>query len=149
MLKFGEKQKVVVVSGGFDPIHIGHVRLMNEAKSLGTRLVVILNNDAWLMKKKGYVFMNHHDRKEIIENLKSVDEVILSEHTHNNNDMSVCRELQSLKPHVFANGGDRWEDNIPEVELCKRMHIETVFNIGKGGKVRSSSELVKNARHCK
>ena len=79
--KPAQKKKVVVaVSGGFDPLHIGHVRLMNEAKKLGDRLVVILNNDNWLMRKKGFVFMNERERKEILESFFAVDEVVITAH---------------------------------------------------------------------
>lgn len=139
--------KVVVVSGGFDPLHIGHVRYMQEAKKLGDKLIVVLNNDNWLKKKKGKEFMNELERKEIIEALACVDEVIISSHHENidlNNphDKSVCVELSQIMPHVFANGGDRFADDIPEFQLCNELGIEMVFNVGHGGKVQSSSDLV-------
>jgi len=140
--------KTVVVSGGFDPIHIGHVRLINEAKKLGDKLIVIINNDNWLKKKKKYTFMNEDDRMEIIQNLKNVDEVILTSHEENTDDMSVCRELEKIKPNIFANGGDRKSDNIPEYEVCELLGIEMVFNVG-GEKLRSSSDLVKEAEKLK
>ncbi|MCL5016220.1 MAG: HAD-IIB family hydrolase [Patescibacteria group bacterium] len=135
---------VVAVSGGFDPIHMGHVRLFNEAKKLGDKLVVILNNDYWLKHKKGYAFINEKERKEIIESIYSVDEVIITKHGPNPEDRSVCRELEELKPDVFANGGDRFKDNIPEVEVCNRIGCKMVFNVGDGGKVQSSSWLLNN-----
>lgn len=135
------KEIVIAVSGGFDPIHIGHVRLFKEAKKLGDKLCVILNNDNWLKKKKGKVFMFENERKEILLNLESVDEVILTNHPENPPDLSVCEELKILKPHIFANGGDRKADNIPEYELCGKLGIEMIFNVG-GEKVRSSSELL-------
>lgn len=138
------KIKVVAVSGGFDPIHIGHVRLINEAKKLGDKLIVIINNDNWLQAKKKYNFMSEEDRVEIIKNLKAVDEVILTSHKKNTNNMSVCRELELIKPNIFANGGDRKQNNIPEYELCQKLGIKMVFNVG-GEKLRSSSELVRNA----
>lgn len=138
------KEVVVAVSGGFDPIHIGHVRMFNEAKKLGTRLVVILNNDNWLMKKKGYVFMKEQERKEVILALRSVDEVLVSSHAKDTNDMSVCNELRKLKPQIFANGGDRKLDNTPEAAVCHEIGAKMVFNIGEGGKVQSSSWLVAN-----
>ncbi len=134
-----------MVSGGFDPVHIGHVRLLQEAKKLGDELVVVINNDNWLRFKKGFVFMPEADRKEIIESLRFVDRVHLTEHEESTDDISVCRELELIRPHIFANGGDRKDDNIPEYELCQRLGIEMVFNVGNGGKVRSSSELVKEA----
>ena len=136
---------VVVVSGGFDPIHIGHVRYFKEAKKLGNKLVVILNNDNWLKAKKGYVFMPEADRKEIIEAFACVDDVILSFHEAPPQDMSVCSELEVLKPDIFANGGDRFSDNVPEKALCKDLNIQTIFTVG-GDKIRSSSDLVKKAK---
>ncbi len=138
-------KKVVMVSGGFDPVHVGHLDMLKEAKELGDELVVILNNDNWLKLKKGHAFMSELDRKEILESFRFVDRVVITSHEPNTKDISVCRELESLKPHIFANGGDRKEDNIPEYELCNRLGIEMVFGIGKKGKIRSSSELVKKA----
>src|SRR3989344_8893138 len=110
-----QKPIVVAVSGGFDPVHIGHVRLFREAKALGHYLVVILNNDNWLLKKKGFFFMPQDERKEIIESFVAVDEVVLTEHSQDPEDMSVCEALKKVKPHIFANGGDRTKTNIPEV----------------------------------
>lgn len=140
-----KKNKVVVmVSGGFDPIHIGHVRYMNEAKKLGDELVVAINNDNWLRAKKKKEFMPEKERKEIIEALRAVDRVIITSHKKNTKDMSVCEEIKKIKPDIFANGGDRFADDIPEFKLCKEMGIKMVFNVGRGGKIRSSSELLKN-----
>ncbi|MBU1199815.1 MAG: adenylyltransferase/cytidyltransferase family protein [Nanoarchaeota archaeon] len=136
--------KNVVVSGGFDPIHIGHVRLFNNAKRLGDRLIVVVNNDSWLKAKKGYFFMPEEERAEIIRNLRSVDEVVLTKHKPEPDDMSVCHELREIKPDIFANGGDRKAGNIPEYKLCRKLGIEMVFNIG-GKKIQSSSELVADA----
>lgn len=134
-----------MVSGGFDPVHIGHLRLFEEAKKLGDELVVVINNDNWLRFKKGFAFMPERDRKEIIESFRFVDRVHITGHQENTTDVSVCRELELIRPQIFANGGDRKEDNIPEYEVCRRLGIEMVFNVGDGGKVRSSSELVKVA----
>lgn len=136
---------VVAISGGFDPIHIGHVRMVQAAKALGDYLVVILNNDHWLRAKKGYVFMPQKERKELLEAISGVDKVVITVHKKDDPDTSVCRELEKIKPHVFANGGDRKEDNIPEVVLCKKFNIDMAFNVGKGGKIQSSSWLVKKA----
>jgi cytidyltransferase-like protein len=143
--KFKKQKKIVMVSGGFDPVHVGHLDMLKEAKELGDELVVILNNDNWLKLKKGHAFMNEEDRKEILESFKFIDRVVITSHEPNTKDISVCRELELLKPHIFANGGDRKEDNIPEYEICKRLGIEMVFNIGKKGKIRSSSDMVKEA----
>lgn len=148
---FKKSKKIVMVSGGFDPVHIGHVRMFQEAKSLGDELVVVINNDHWLRKKKGYVFMPEQERKEIIGAFRAVDRVLLSGHKKNPKDMSVCAELTKIKPQIFANGGDRNEKdaNDPNSSLCrereihKKLGIEMVYNVGHGGKVRSSSELLK------
>ncbi len=138
----------VAISGGFDPVHIGHIEMMKEAKDLGDKLVVIVNNDNWLKKKKSFAFMNEKERKAIIEAIRYVDEVILTGHKENTDDMSVCKELEALKPDIFANGGDRHPagDPVPEVELCERLGIKMVYNIGKSGKIQSSSDLVKRVR---
>ncbi len=138
-----KKPIVVAVSGGFDPLHVGHVRMFAKAKALGDRLVVILNNDNWLELKKGFAFMPDKERKELIENIKSVDKVVLSFHKKGTKDMSICNELKKVKPDIFANGGDRTHDNIPEVPVCEALGTKMIFNIGHGGKVQSSSWLLE------
>ena len=144
-----QKEVVVAVSGGFDPLHVGHVRLMKQAKKLGDKLVVIINNDNWLKKKKGVVFMRQKERREIIESLSVVDKTIITSHPVNPRDMSVCRELQALKPDIFANGGDRTKSNIPEVAVCEELGCQMMFNIGRGGKIQSSSWLLNNYKSTK
>lgn len=142
-----KKPTVVAVSGGFDPLHIGHVRMFKEAKALGDELVVILNNDNWLADKKGKPFMPGVEREEIIQAIRWVDHVVLTDHVPGDSDRSVCRALRSIKPDIFANGGDRHPDGdpIPEVYLCKELGIKMVYNVGEGGKVQSSSWLVAKA----
>ena len=137
------KDITVAVSGGFDPIHIGHIRMFQEAKKLGDRLVVIMNNDNWLNKKKGYSFMSENERKEILEAIKGVDEVVITSHAPNTEYMSVCGELEKIRPDIFANGGDRFKDNIPEVAVCESIGCKMVFGLGQDGKVQSSSWLLK------
>jgi len=137
-----KKQRVVAVSGGFDPLHVGHVRMFEEARKLGDKLVVILNNDHWLRKKKGFVFMPQRERKKLIKALATVDDVVLTGHMKGTKDMSVCDALQKVRPHIFANGGDRTKKNIPEIAVCKAMNCKMVFNIG-GGKIQSSSWLLE------
>jgi D-beta-D-heptose 7-phosphate kinase/D-beta-D-heptose 1-phosphate adenosyltransferase len=137
--------KVVAVSGGFDPLHVGHVRLFRDAKEFGDRLVVILNNDNWLMIKKGFVFMPEAEREELIRALACVDDVFLTSHEPGTTDISVCDALRVVQPDVFANGGDRKLDNIPEVAVCQEIGCRTVFNVGRDGKVQSSSWLVANS----
>ncbi|MBI2476253.1 MAG: adenylyltransferase/cytidyltransferase family protein [Candidatus Taylorbacteria bacterium] len=146
-----KKPIVVAVSGGFDPLHIGHVRMFNEAKKLGGKLVVILNNDHWLRQKKGSVFMPEAERREIIEALRAVDEVVLTSHPEKPEDMSVCRELKIVRPDIFAQGGDRNVANIPpcEVALQRELGFLVVENVGRGGKVQSSSWLLKRYKEGK
>ncbi len=146
-----KKKIVVAVSGGFDPVHVGHVRLFKEAKALGDELVVILNNDNWLKRKKGFTFMPQRERKEIISAIKFVDRVIFTGHSPDFKDRSVCAELEKLRPDIFANGGDRDKNDSkkknsslnPEADLCRRLGIKMVFNVGQGGKVQSSSWLLE------
>lgn len=138
------KNKVVVaVCGGFDPIHVGHIKHFRDAKKLGDILVVMLNTDDWLTKKKGYIFMSFEERKEIIESIRYVDKVTPVIDT----DGSVAKTLKKLKPDIFAKGGDRTMDNIPESEInvCERLGIKIVSGVG-GGKIQSSSWLIDKMR---
>ena len=146
-MKNKSKKIVVAVSGAFDPLHPGHVRLFKEAKKLGDELVVIVNNNNWLRKKKGYVFMNELERKELVAALAAVDEVIITGHKPGAKDMSVNAELKKIKPQIFANGGDRTANNIPELDVCRAIGCRVVFNVGRGGKVQSSSWLVSDRKN--
>lgn len=141
MSKGKNKKKVLVaVSGGFDPIHLGHLRMFKQARKLGDKLVVILNSDGWLRRKKGAYFMSANERKEIIEQFECVDRVYI----HNSVKPHVSDALEKLRPAIFANGGDRKNvDDIPEAEVCEKLGIKMVFNVG-GKKIRSSSDLLKN-----
>lgn len=133
--------KHIVVSGGFDPLHVGHVRMFQAARKLGTRLTVIVNSDNFLLHKKGYVFMPVAERVEIIRAIACVDDVVIAV----DEDQTVCKTLRLIWPDVFANGGDRRCDtDIPEATVCKELGIEMVFNVG-GEKVQSSSLLVGKA----
>ena len=128
----------VTVSGGFDPIHVGHIRMFKDAARFG-RLIVILNSDEWLIRKKGYIFMTFEERKEIIEALGCVSQVSEVDDT----DLTVCEALDRLSPTFFANGGDRKSENVPEVELCNKLGINLLWNVG-GEKIQSSSDLVNS-----
>lgn len=145
------KPIVIAVSGGFDPLHVGHVRMFKAAKRLGDKLVVILNNDNWLRAKKQHVFMPEKERTEIIAALESVDKVVLTRHRKNAKDMSVCAELERVRPDIFANGGDRNVQDAANPKsslnadtlLCQKLGVKIVYNVGQGGKVQSSSWLLK------
>ena len=127
---------IIAVSGGFDPVHVGHVRMIVEASKIGD-VAIILNTDEWLLRKKGYIFMPWEERAEIIKSIKGVVEVSSVDDT----DGSVCEALERLKPELFANGGDRNDKNTPEKSLCERLEITMLWNVG-GGKIQSSSDLV-------
>lgn len=132
------KKPIIAVSGGFDPYHgSGHGAMIAEAATYGD-VVVILNSDSWLLRKKGYVFMNFEERKKVMESIKGVIEVI----SVDDSDGSVCQALRTLKPDCFCNGGDRGYTNTPEVILCEELGITMLWNVG-GVKVQSSSDLVK------
>jgi len=136
---------VVAVSGGFDPVHRGHIRYFKEAKRLGNYLIVLLNSDEFLVRKKGKPFMNFEERKEILEAIKYVDEVVKVM----DEDDSVAKTLEMVKPDIFAKGGDRIKSNLPksEIDVCQRLGIRMVFGVG-GGKIQSSSWLLsKTVKH--
>jgi len=134
--------RMVAVSGGFDPIHVGHVRMIQEAAKLGEHVVVIVNSDEWLKRKKGYAFMPFEERAEIVSALAGVDSVVKADDADN----TVCETLIKLKPDIFANGGDRKSGNIPEYKLCDDLNIEMVFGVGGSDKPQSSSWLINKVR---
>lgn len=134
------KKKLIAVSGGFDPMHKGHVRMIREASKHGD-VVVILNSDDWLERKKGYKFMNFEERSYIAGSIKGV---ILTSGV-DDHDGTVCEALRRIKPDFFANGGDRYDTNTPEMDVCKELGIEMLWKIG-GGKEQSSSSLVNSVR---
>ena len=125
--------KRVVVSGGFDPVHVGHLEMFVQAKKLGSHLTVILNSDRFLKQKKGFIFMPFKERKKIILGFECVDKV----EKCIDQDETVCETLKLLSSKnlidIFANGGDRKNaKDIPEFEICKRNGIKMVFDVGGG-----------------
>ena len=127
----------VAASGYFDPLHVGHIEYLEKAKRLGDKLVVIVNSDVQAKIKKGKAFMREEDRLKIVKSLKCVDEAFISI----DNNSSVCESLRLAKPHIFANGGDRKQEEIPEAGVCEELGIEMVDGLGE--KIRSSSEYNK------
>jgi cytidyltransferase-like protein len=133
---------IVVVSGGFDPIHSGHIKLLKEARTLGDMLIVGINSDEWLARKKGRAFMPWQERLCVINNLSCVDEV----YTFDDDDGTACHLLQQVSAHfpdsriLFANGGDRTSDNIPEMAVPD---VEFVFGVGGTNKANSSSWILE------
>lgn len=133
------KQKpTVMVSGGFDPVHIGHIRMILEASKHGDVLVVA-NSDDWLFRKKGFVFMEFEQRAEILASIKGVVKVS----GVNDSDDTVCEAIRRLKPTYFANGGDRKKHNTPEQAVCEELGVEMLWGVGGNNKANSSSVLVE------
>jgi cytidyltransferase-like protein len=142
------KRKTIAISGGFDPIHKGHIRMILSAASYGD-VIVILNSDDWLHKKKGYKFMPWDERAEILRAVRGIVNVV---NTVDDLDKTVCNTLKNLKRDIdldyFANGGDRYATNTPEMEVCKELGIGLLWNVG-GEKVQSSSMLVTDVKYAK
>lgn len=135
--------KIVIVTGGFDPLHSGHIAYFKAARQLGDKLVVGINSDAWLTRKKGRPFMSVDERRAIIENLKMVDHCV----EYNDDDGSsidAIRKVKAIYPDahiIFANGGDRTKDNIPEMVFDD---VEFVFGVGGEDKKNSSSWILED-----
>ena len=131
--------KTVIVSGYFDPLHVGHLEMLQLARRLGDELVVIVNNDVQAKMKKGRAFMREEDRLEIVKSIRYVDLAFLS----TDENLTVCNALRKIKKThlahdlVFANGGDRKDYEVPESKTCKELNIEMVDGLGE--KIRSSS----------
>ena len=140
-----EKRKpvVVAISGYLDPVHVGHLELIQKAKAMGDKLIVIVNNTEQAIMKKGFEFMPFSERLKIIKEIKGVDDVFPSIDT----DRTVCKSLAALKPDIFANGGDRHQGEIPEAAICHKLGIKMID--GLGDKIQSSSDLVKKTEEAK
>ena len=139
------KSSTSLITGGFDPIHLGHIEYLKGAKFFSDHLIVGVNSDKWLIEKKGYFFMPLEDRLEIIKNLRIVDEVI----TFNDSDGSACDAiancLKQFKKVIFLNGGDRKKNNIPEIIKYKKdPRLEFIFEVGGSNKINSSSFLASD-----
>tara|TARA_Y100000034_G_scaffold6970_1_gene7692 strand:+ start:837 stop:1337 length:501 start_codon:yes stop_codon:yes gene_type:complete len=137
-----EKRPTIMVSGGFDPVHVGHIRLILEAATFGD-VIIIANSDKWLFRKKGFVFMTFDQRKEILDAIKGV--VLVD--SVDDKDGTVCEAIRVHKPTYFANGGDRRRTNTPEVNLCQQLGVEMLWGVGGDKKSESSSDLVKKVRN--
>jgi len=147
-------QPVILTSGGFDPLHVGHLRCIQETVKLANDphrfpsankplVTILVNCDDFLKAKKGYAFMKLEDRMEIIHAIKGVDCVVPWFYT--NDDFTVTKAIHKIRPKWFTKGGDRTDaSNIPEWEICQQVGCEIVTGVG-GGKIRSSSEMVENA----
>ncbi len=136
--------KIVVISGGFDPIHSGHIEYIKSARLLGDKLIVALNSDEWLAKKKGKAFMPFLERKSILENIKNVDEVISFKDDEKGSCILALEDIKINYPNdkiIFCNGGDRSQENIPEMSVT---NVEFKFAVGGEDKKNSSSWILKN-----
>jgi len=134
-------RKNVMVSGGFDPVHIGHIRMILDAAQHGD-VVVVANSDDWLYRKKGFVFMEFEQRAEILASIKGVVKVS----DVDDSDTTVCEAIRRIKPDIFANGGDRKKHNTPEQAVCDEMGVEMLWGIGGEDKANSSSDLVERVK---
>jgi len=141
---------VYCTSGGFDPLHVGHLKCIRQTarmcqdsrKGNAGIFVVIVNGDGFLYRKKGYAFMPHNERMEIVAGIEGVDYVL----GWDDGTQTVTGAIEALKPQYFTKGGDRDSaQNVPEFELCEKIECKVIFNVG-GGKIRSSSDLANLAK---
>lgn len=141
------KGRLIVTSGGFDPIHKGHIECIESSvnmKKEGDVFVVIVNGDKFLERKKGKPFMNHSERLKIVSSLKGVDYVVGWEDETQN----VVGAIKILKPDIFTKGGDRSSpESVPEYEICKEIGCEVIFGAGGFQKIQSSTNLLNKAAH--
>ena len=139
--------KIVIATGGFDPIHSGHIKYFEEAKKLGDYLIVGVNSDEWLINKKGKPFLNLEERMIIIENFRMVDEVVSWDDSDGTavGAIELILKIHPMKKIIFANGGDRNKENIPEqTKFISHKNIEFAFGVGGNIKINSSSWISNN-----
>ena len=142
-------KKIVLITGGFDPLHSGHIAYIKAARELGDSLIIGVNSDEWLRRKKGQEFMSWEERAIIVSNLRDVDRVINFDDT-DGSAKDAIRKVREIYPNaqiIFANGGDRTKENIPEMDLLSEMlHLEFAFGIGGEDKKNSSSWILQEWR---
>ncbi len=145
------KNVTIALSGAFDPVNVGHIRMFYGAQNFG-KVIIILNSDKWTINKKGFVLMPWNERKEILMSIKGIHDVVPVD----DKDGTVCEALKRIKPTVFGNGGFRTVHNTPERNLCNELQIACVWGIGGGEKDSYSNELIdkifnvkKNNLQCK
>jgi cytidyltransferase-like protein len=128
----------VAVSGYFTALHEGHIEMFREAKALGDKLIVIINNNEQQVMKYGRVVHDVKSIKKVVESIKYVDDVFISI----DKDRTVCETLRCVYPDIFANGGDRNKKNVPENYVCKNLGIKQVFGVGGSKKLQHSSKII-------
>ena len=142
-----KKYDYALVSGGFDKVHVGYLRMFQDAKNLSNEVILLLNNDKWLIKKKGKPFMNESQRKEILKEFKSISEVIIQTSSEKSSNKAI-EEFVIKNPNktiCYCNGGDRSNiKNIPEAAICQKLGVNLEFGVGGEDKIESSSQLTKN-----
>ena len=159
-------KNIVILSGGFDPVHIGHIRMFREASQLGHYVIVGLNSDDWLTRKKGKPFMSWEERKEVLESMRYVNQVLPFDdsddtasdlirrvhtiynseaHEHSYSDLPQ-QGMMDYYQIYFANGGDRTSKNVPEMSVCKELDVVMLWGIG-GDKIQSSSWLTNGGKN--
>ena len=142
-------KNIIILSGGFDPVHKGHIRMFREASELGAIVIVGLNSDEWLTRKKGKPFMEWKERAEILQSCKFVNQVLSmddSDDTASDIIVKVCKMYSNKDFNIyFANGGDRGKGNVPEMSVCKDLKVVMLWGIG-GGKIQSSSWLTNGGK---
>ena len=136
--------KIVLCTGGYDPIHSGHIAYFQAARQLGDMLIVGINTDDWLVRKKGKPFMDQYERQRIIESLEVVDRVVCYPDADGSskNAITGVRAMYPTATIIFANGGDRTSDNIPEMDLADD-NLEFAFGVGGDDKKNSSSWILE------
>ena len=143
-----KKYDYALLSGGFDPVHIGHLAMIKDAAQIADNVVILLNSDEWLKRKKGKPFMNEIQRAQILEEFESISQVIIQKNDNDDSSNQAIKDFyntKSQKSICYCNGGDRSKENkIREAETCKDLNIDLVFGVGGIHKIESSSNLIKN-----
>lgn len=139
---------IIILSGGFDPPHVGHVRMVRHAAEMADIVIVGVNSDAWLKRKKGYVFMPWPERSEMVSSIKGASEAVAF-NDEDNTASDLITKIRKQFPDLniaFGNGGDRTNNNTPEMKVCGNLGVDVIWGIGGEEKAQSSSTLVENAR---